>query len=56
MIFCNTTCSHALVGIISGLDNVHEVDTYAWGAATLTHIYRALGKASRARCKTFVGC
>ncbi|CAN0857993.1 Protein MAIN-LIKE 2 [Linum grandiflorum] len=56
MIFCNTTGSHAPVGIISGLDDVCEVDTYAWGAATLAHMYRALGKASRARCKCFVGC
>ncbi|CAN0840079.1 Protein MAIN-LIKE 2 [Linum grandiflorum] len=55
-IFCNTTGSHAPVGIISGLDDVREVDTYAWGAATLAHMYRALGKASRARCKSFVGC
>ncbi|CAN0857958.1 Protein MAIN-LIKE 2 [Linum grandiflorum] len=40
----------------STLDDVREVDTYAWGAATLAHMYRALGKASRARCKSFVGC
>ncbi|CAN0846224.1 Protein MAIN-LIKE 2 [Linum grandiflorum] len=56
MIFCNTTGSHAPVGIISGLDDVREVHTYAWGAATLAHMYRALGKASRARCKSFMGC
>ncbi|CAN0843870.1 Protein MAIN-LIKE 2 [Linum grandiflorum] len=56
IIFCNTTGFHAPVGIIRGLDDVREVGTYAWGAATLAHMYRALGKASRARCKTFVGC
>ncbi|CAN0847456.1 Protein MAIN-LIKE 2 [Linum grandiflorum] len=56
IIFYNTTCSHTPVGIIRGLDDVREVGTYAWGAATLAHMYRALGKASRARCKTFVGC
>ncbi|CAN0896677.1 Protein MAIN-LIKE 2, partial [Linum grandiflorum] len=50
------TGSHAPVGIISGLEDVREIDTYAWGAATLAHMYRALGKASRARCKSFVGC
>ncbi|CAN0925955.1 Protein MAIN-LIKE 2 [Linum grandiflorum] len=56
MLLCNTTGSHAPVKIISGLDNVREVDTYAWGTATLTHMYRELGKASRAWCKTFMRC
>ncbi|CAN0892049.1 hypothetical protein LINGRAPRIM_LOCUS126 [Linum grandiflorum] len=46
MFFCNTTGSHTPVGIISGLDNAREVDTYAWGATTLAHMYRAHGKAS----------
>ncbi|CAN0846603.1 Protein MAIN-LIKE 2 [Linum grandiflorum] len=56
IIFCNTTGSHAPARIIRDLDDVREVGAYAWGAATLAHMYRALGKASRARCKTFVGC
>ncbi|CAN0905266.1 Protein MAIN-LIKE 2 [Linum grandiflorum] len=61
MLFCNTTNSHAPVGIISGLDNVREVDTYAWGAATLAHMYRALGKGVRRYCSresmsTFRAC
>ncbi|CAN0838581.1 hypothetical protein LINGRAHAP2_LOCUS2230 [Linum grandiflorum] len=26
------------------------------GDAALAHLYKSLGKASRAKCKTFVGC
>ncbi|CAN0887839.1 hypothetical protein LINGRAHAP2_LOCUS15682 [Linum grandiflorum] len=43
-IFCNTTGSHAPVGIISGLDDVREVDTYAWG---LLHLHTCIERLER---------
>ena len=33
-----------------------DQDEIAWGAVTLAYLYRQLGMASRAGCKTIVGC
>ena len=33
-----------------------DQDEIAWGAVTLAYLYRQLGMASRAGCKTIAGC
>ncbi|CAN0875144.1 Protein MAIN-LIKE 1 [Linum grandiflorum] len=55
-LFTDTSGSRAKVGIIGGLTDVRSVDKKAWGAAALAHMYRELGKASRANSKKFSGC
>ncbi|CAN0905114.1 Protein MAIN-LIKE 2 [Linum grandiflorum] len=52
-LFTDSSGSRAKVGIIGGLTDVRSVDKKAWGAAALAHMYRELGKASRANSKKF---
>ncbi|CAN0904694.1 hypothetical protein LINGRAHAP2_LOCUS23246 [Linum grandiflorum] len=56
MLFNDSSGSHARVGIIRGLIDVRLVHEQAWGAAALGHMYRELGKASRANGKNFYRC
>ncbi|CAN0915844.1 Protein MAIN-LIKE 1 [Linum grandiflorum] len=52
----DTTGSCAKIGILESLADVRKIREYAWGAATLAHMYRELGKASRAKSMNFCGC
>ncbi|CAN0884343.1 hypothetical protein LINGRAHAP2_LOCUS14807 [Linum grandiflorum] len=48
-LFTDSSGSRAKVGIIGGLTDVWLVAEKVWGAAALAHMYRELGKASRAK-------
>ncbi|CAN0906650.1 Protein MAIN-LIKE 1 [Linum grandiflorum] len=50
------TGSCAKIGILESLTDVPKICEYVWGAATLAHMYRELGKAFRAKSKNFCGC
>ncbi|KAK1257272.1 hypothetical protein QJS04_geneDACA022925 [Acorus gramineus] len=54
-IFPNKTGTYVSVEYLQYLDDLDKVKEFAWGAATLVHLYHGLGMASRAKCKSISG-
>ncbi|KAK1278810.1 hypothetical protein QJS04_geneDACA016635 [Acorus gramineus] len=54
-IFADKTGTYVSVEYLQYLEDLDKVKEYAWGAATLVHLYRQLGMASRAKCKSISG-
>ncbi|KAK1304873.1 hypothetical protein QJS10_CPB11g00705 [Acorus calamus] len=54
-IFSDKTGTHVSVEYLQYLLDLKKVKDHAWGAATLAHLYRQLGIASRAKCKQISG-
>ncbi|PIA39761.1 hypothetical protein AQUCO_02600314v1 [Aquilegia coerulea] len=55
VLFLDKTSTDVNVCYIIPLMTFSKIKDFAWGAAVLAHIYRSLGKASRAECKQFSG-
>ncbi|KAK1285577.1 hypothetical protein QJS10_CPB20g00780 [Acorus calamus] len=54
-IFPDKTGTYVSVEHLQYLEDLDRVKEFSWGAATLVHLYRGLGMASRAKCKTISG-
>ncbi|KAF5183223.1 Main-like [Thalictrum thalictroides] len=55
VLFPEKTGTDVSVSYIIPLMTFSKIKEFSWGAAVLAHIYRSLGKASRADCKQFSG-
>ncbi|KAK1258499.1 hypothetical protein QJS04_geneDACA017288 [Acorus gramineus] len=54
-IFSDKTGALVAVEYLQYFEDLENVKNYAWGAATLVHLYRQLGIASRAKCRQISG-
>ncbi|KAK1259083.1 hypothetical protein QJS04_geneDACA022846 [Acorus gramineus] len=54
-LFCDKTGSSVSVSYLKYLGDMEDIASVGWGAATLAHLYRQLGIASRAKCRQISG-
>ncbi|KAL2922695.1 Protein MAIN-LIKE 2, partial [Bienertia sinuspersici] len=54
-LFIDKTVDRASTLLFSLTTDLVGVKTYSWASATLAHLYRELGKASRAECAQLAG-
>ncbi|KAK1274642.1 hypothetical protein QJS04_geneDACA019001 [Acorus gramineus] len=54
-ILCDKTGFTVPVAYLSFLVEIDNISSFGWGAATLAHLYRQLGIASRANCRQIAG-
>ena len=55
-LFVDKSATRVTIGFLPFLQQLDQVQMYAWGAAALANQYRQLGIASRIGCKQIDGC